>query len=73
MPPAIVAIVLQVLGMLPQLMAAAVNVVPMIEAVIKALQSGSTDPTDAQWQAVDDIIKANTAIINADPPAASAG
>lgn len=66
---AILPIVLQVLGLLPQLIEAGAEVVPMINSLTKALQSGSTDPTDAQWQAVDAAIQANTALINTDPPA----
>lgn len=64
---AVLPIVLQVLGMLPSLIAAAVDVVPMIKAVETALTSGSNDPTDPQWQAVNAVIAANTALINKDP------
>lgn len=64
---AILPIVVQVLGLIPGLVAAGVEVATLIESTIAALQSGSANPTDAVWQAVDAQIAANTAKINQDP------
>jgi len=64
---AVLPIVVQVLGLIPGLVAAGVEVVSLVESTIKALQSGSVNPADAVWQAVDAQIAANTAKINQDP------
>lgn len=70
MPAAIIAIITQVLTLLPQLIAAGLEVAPLIQSTIKALSSGSADPTDEQWAAVNAILDQNTALLNQDPPAA---
>jgi hypothetical protein len=64
---AVLPIVVQVLGLIPGLVAAGVEIVSLVESTVKALQSGSTNPTDEVWQAVDAQIAANTAKLNADP------
>ena len=64
---AVLAIVAQVLSMIPGLIAAGVAVEGLIEATVKAINSGSTDPTADVWQAVDAAIAANTAKLNTDP------
>lgn len=68
MDDTIAAIVAQVLGMIPGLIQAGVAIEGLIQATIAALNSGSTNPTDAVWQQVNDMIDANTAKINTDPP-----
>lgn len=65
---AVLPIVIQVLSMIPSLLAASANVVPLVQATEKALTSGSPDPTSAEWQVVNDMIAANTVLINTDPP-----
>ncbi|MBN9488667.1 MAG: hypothetical protein J0H44_15625 [Alphaproteobacteria bacterium] len=64
---AILPIVTQVLSLIPGLVAAGVEIVSLVESTVKALQSGSANPTDDVWQAVDAQIAANTAKLNADP------
>jgi hypothetical protein len=64
---AILPIVTQVLSLIPGLVAAGVEIVSLVESTVKALQSGSTNPTDDVWQAVDAQIAANTAKLNTDP------
>ena len=61
---AILAIIVQALGLLPGMIAAGLQVEQLIEATVNAIKSGSTNPTDAQWQAVNDLIAQNTAKIN---------
>lgn len=68
---AILPIVTQVLSLIPGLVAAGVEIVSLVESTVKALQSGSTNPSDDVWQAVDAQIAANTAKLNTDPPAAA--
>lgn len=70
---AVLPILVQVLTMIPGLVAAGVQVEGLIKSTIDALNSGSTNPTDAQWQAVNDLIAANTVKIDTDPapPAAA--
>jgi len=64
---AILPIVTQVLSLIPGLVAAGVEIVSLVESTVKALQSGSTNPSDEVWQAVDAQIAANTAKLNTDP------
>lgn len=64
---AILPIVTQVLSLIPGLVAAGVEIVSLVESTVKALQSGSTNPSDDVWQAVDAQIAANTAKLNTDP------
>ena len=64
---AILPIVTQVLSLIPGLIAAGVEIVSLVESTVKALQSGSTNPSDEVWQAVDAQIAANTAKLNTDP------
>ena len=64
---AILPIVTQVLSLIPGLVAAGVEIVTLVESTVKALQSGSTNPSDDVWQAVDAQIAANTAKLNTDP------
>lgn len=67
---AILPIVAQVLGLIPGFVAAGVEIVSLVQATQKALQSGSADPTDEVWQAVNAQIAANTVKLNTDPAAA---
>lgn len=64
---AVLPIVKQVLSLIPGLVAAGMAIEGLIKAVTDALDSGSTDPTDGVWQAVNAQIAANTAKINTDP------
>lgn len=64
---AVLPIVKEVLALIPGLVAAGIAIEGVIESVVKALDSGSTDPTDNVWQAVNAQIAANTAKINTDP------
>lgn len=68
---AILPIVAQVLGLIPGLVAAGVEIVSLVDSTVKALQSGSADPTDEVWQAVNAQIAANTVKLNTDPPVAA--
>jgi hypothetical protein len=49
------------------LIQAGVQIEGLIARVTNAVQSGSTDPTDAQWTALQGEIDALTAQLNADP------
>lgn len=51
--PAILAIVAQVLALLPSLVVTGQSIQALAEQTIAAINSGSTDPTDAQWAALD--------------------
>lgn len=64
---AVLPVVVQALSLIPGLVAAGVEIVSLVESTVKALQSGSTNPTDDVWQAVDVQIAANTAKLNTDP------
>ena len=64
---AILPIVVQVLGLIPGLVAAGLQIEGLITSTVNALNSGSTNPTDAVWQAVNDQIAANTVALNTDP------
>ena len=64
---AILPIVTQVLSLIPGLVAAGVEIVSLVESTVKALQSGSTNPSDDVWQVVDAQIASNTAKLNTDP------
>ena len=64
---AILPIVKEALALIPGLVAAGIAIEGMIESIVKALDSGSADPTDNVWQAVNAQIAANTAKINTDP------
>lgn len=64
----IIAILMQVISMLPELIQAGIKIEGLIARTLKAAESGSTDPTDAQWAAVNNELDALTARLNADPP-----
>jgi hypothetical protein len=64
---AVLPIVVQALSLIPGLVAAGLEIVTLVESTVKALQSGSANPTDDVWQAVDAQIAANTAKLNTDP------
>lgn len=49
----IVALLAQIISLMPALIAAGVQVEGLIARVQAAVASGSTDPTDAQWTALD--------------------
>jgi len=70
---AIIAILMQLISMLPALIAAGVQIEGLIARVQTAVASGSTDPTDEMWSALQSEIDALTAQLNADPPAPPAG
>jgi hypothetical protein len=71
---AIIAILTQIIALLPALIAAGVQIEGLVARVTAAVNSGSTDPTDAQWQAVNAELDALTAQLNKDPAApASSG
>lgn len=67
---AIIAILMQIVTMLPDLIAAGIKIEGLIARVTTAVQSGSVDPTDVQWTAVNKELDDLTARLNADPPAA---
>lgn len=64
----ITAILLQALAILPGAIRAGLEVQDLVEQITAAGQS-STDPTDAQWQAIRAKLDALTAQLNQDPPA----
>lgn len=64
---AVLPIVIQAMSLIPGLVAAGIEIVTLVESTVKALQSGSTNPSDEVWMAVDAQIAANTAKLNADP------
>lgn len=66
--PAVLAILAQVIGLLPGAIKAGIDVSNLVAAAQAAATSASTDPTDAQWQAVDQGIKALQVQLNTDPP-----
>lgn len=66
---AIVAILAQIIAMLPGLIAAGVQIEGLIARVQAAVAGGATDPSDASWQAVNAELDALTAQLNQDPPA----
>lgn len=70
--PAILALLAQLISMLPALIAAGVQIEGLIARVQSAVATGSTDPTDAQWSALQSEIDALTAQLNTDPPAPAA-
>lgn len=61
---AVLPIILQVLALLPSLEKAGVSIIAAVTALEEALKSGSVDPNDAAWQAVNAEITANTDLIN---------
>ncbi len=67
---AIVALLMQVITMLPELIQAGIKIEGLIARVTTAVQSGSVDPTDVQWTAVNKELDDLTARLNVDPPAA---
>jgi hypothetical protein len=66
---AIIAILAQVIALLPSLIAAGVQIEGLIARVTAAVQSGATDPTVDQWTAVNAELDALTAQLNKDPAA----
>lgn len=64
----IVAILMQVISLLPELIQAGIKIEGLIARTLKAVESGSADPTDSQWEAVNNEIAALTARLNVDPP-----
>lgn len=64
---AIVALLAQIIAMLPGLIAAGVQVEGLIARVQKAIAGGSADPTDEDWAAVNAELDALTAQLNKDP------
>ena len=64
---AIVAILAQIIALLPQLIAAGVEVAGIVARVQAAVASGASDPTDAQWTALQQEIDTLTAQLNTDP------
>ena len=64
---AIVAILAQIIALLPSLIAAGVEVAGLVARVQAAVASGATDPTDAQWTALQQEIDTLTAQLNTDP------
>lgn len=65
---AIVAMLVQIIAMLPELIAAGVKIEGLIARVTKAAQGG-TDPTNVEWDAVNKELDQLTARLNAEPPA----
>lgn len=61
----ILSIVTQVLSLIPGLVAAGHDISGLVGQAVSAINSGSTDPTDAQWQALDAQVKALQAQLNA--------
>ena len=68
-PATIIMILSQIIALLPSLIAAGVKIEGLVARVTAAVQSGSVDPTDVQWQAVNKELDDLTARLNADPPA----
>lgn len=66
---AIVALLTQIIVLLPDLIAAGVKIEGLIARVTKAAQGGA-DPTNVEWDAVNKELDQLTARLNADPPAA---
>ena len=64
----IVAILAQIIAMLPGLIAAGVQIEGLLARVQAAVQGGSEDPSDAAWTAVNAELDALTAQLNQDPP-----
>lgn len=64
---AIIPIITQALGIVASLAVETPSIVSIVQAVEKALSSGSADPTSDEWQAVDALIAANTVTLNTDP------
>lgn len=64
---AVLPIVIQGMSLIPGLVAAGVEIVTLVQSIVKALQSGSTNPTDEVWQTVNAQIAANTVKLNTDP------
>ena len=64
---AIIGILAQIIALLPQLIAAGVEVAGLVARVQAAVASGATDPTDAQWTALQQEIDTLTAQLNTDP------
>ena len=62
----ITAILLQALAILPGAIRAGLEVKDLIDEINVAAQS-SSDPTDAQWQAINAKLDALTAQLNKDP------
>lgn len=67
---AMVTILAQIIALLPSLIAAGVQVEGLIARVQSAAASGSPDPTDVQWAALQIEIDALTKQLNTDPPMA---
>lgn len=61
---AILPIVIQVLGLIPSLVSAGIEIETLVQSTVKALTAGNPDPSSADWQAVNTLIAANTAKIN---------
>lgn len=54
---AILPIIVQILTLLPSLVSAGHDIEGLVSSAISAINSGSTDPTDAQWAALDATVK----------------
>lgn len=67
---AIVTLLVQIISLLPALIAAGVQIEGLVARVTDAVKSGSTDPTSDQWQAVNAELDALTKQLNTDPPVA---
>ncbi len=68
---AIIALLMQVITLLPALIQAGIEIQGLIKRVQDAVGSGSMDPTDAMWQAVNAEIDALRTQLNTDPPQAA--
>jgi hypothetical protein len=67
---AIVALMAQIIALLPALIAAGVQIEGLLARVEAAVAGGATDPSDASWTAVNAELDALTKQLNTDPPAA---
>lgn len=65
---AIISILMQIISLLPELIQAGIKIEGLIARTLKAVESGSQDPTDAAWTAVNKELDDLTVRLNADPP-----